>query len=425
MVVSVFAIIGVVLAGWALTLSVVDHFRLRKQVIEQQNRAELLASRLRHHERVTAEVAHELKNPITAVVCAAETLELLLDDRIDDSHRDTLRYIRDYGEHVLTIMGDFIDISRGISGEYTSTKEDVSVLSVVESVQGLLAPTAGKRGVTLHYSADEASYVVHVDPKHLKQIIFNLVHNGVKFASFGGNVWIHVSRSSDQDHLIITVRDDGPGMPQAVVDEVVRSNKISVEYLSREGAGSGLGLILTRELIEVEGGVWDIVAEPGKGTAIAVSFAGGLQRPSLAPLGIVPTGQEVSMEVERPFSGHSVLVVDDDCGSREAVRKLIEALGGIVDGVSEASQAVEALKARSYDAVLIDEKLIIGSSSEISEAMGRGQGMPSHGKLIIASSERLTSESESTTIGGDIYVDSVIEKPLSKKALVTSLLPSH
>jgi signal transduction histidine kinase/CheY-like chemotaxis protein len=411
-VIAVMSFLGVVLAAVALILALTDHFTLRRKALESQQQAEELLARLHHQGRITSEVAHELKNPITAVVCAAETLELLLDDQIDESHRDTLRYIRDYGEHVLAIMGDFIDVSRGVCGEYPSNKEFVSVHSTVESVIGLLAPTAGRRGVSVTLLSSESEFDVFADPKHLKQILFNLLHNGVKYARHDGNVWVHVNLSSAEDHVIITVRDDGEGIPQSVISRILDKESSTYHPLRSEGEGSGIGLLLTKNLVDLEGGVWDILSEQGRGTAIAVSFTGRRSTPTEIP-------QEQTFEDSQPFAGRSVLLVDSDFGTRESVRHLIEALGGVVDGVSAATQAVEAIRNRSYSAVLIDEDLVKGSTQALSNLLKGNPNVPM-GKLVVAARDSVSNE-----LSADPNVDSVIEKPLSKRALLNSLLPSH
>ncbi len=412
--IAVMSFLGVLLAVCAVVMAVVDHFSLRKALDFHRTRADELSARLQHQNRITTEVAHELKNPITAVVCAAETLELLLDDHLEDSHRDTLRYIRDYGEYVLTIMGDFIDVSRGVCGSYPSNKEFVSVESAVQSVVGLLAPTAGRRGVSINMFALEEDFEVFTDPKHLKQILFNLVHNGVKFAQQDGNVWIHVNLSSSEEHVIISVRDDGDGIPESVLRMVLEKSSTSESMVPTNGesGGSGIGLLLTKKLVVLEGGVWDILSEEGRGTAVAVSFIG--RRAHKAP-----EVSEQSFESSKPFAGQSVLLVDNDLGARESVRQLIEALGGVVDGVSAATQAVDAMRNRTYSAVLIDEELVKGSTETLSTLL-KGNSNTSVAKLVVAA-----RESNGNELSADPNVDSVIEKPLSKRALLNSLLDSH
>lgn len=406
--------LGVVLALCAVVMAVVDHFSLRKAAEFHRERADELNARLQHQGRITTEVAHELKNPITAVVCAAETLELLLDDQLEDSHRDTLRYIRDYGEHVLSIMGDFIDVSRGVCGSYPSNKEFVSVQSAVQSVVGLLAPTAGRRGVCINLFALEDDFEVFTDPKHLKQILFNLLHNGVKFARQDGNVWIHVNLSSSEEQVIITVRDDGDGIPESVLRTILDEERATVSSVSTnsENGGSGIGLLLTKNLVVLEGGVWDILSEEGRGTAVAVSFVGRRAEKIIEEA-------EPTFESSQPFAGQSVLLVDSDLGARESVRQLIEALGGVVDGVSAATQAVDAIKNRTYSAVLIDEDLVKGSTETLSTLL-KGSSHTSVAKLVVAARESIGN-----VLSADPHVDSVIEKPLSKKALLNSLLDSH
>lgn len=406
--------IGVFLAVCAVVMAVIDHYSLRKDLDFHRLRADELNARLQHQSRITTEVAHELKNPITAVVCAAETLELLLDDQLEDSHRDTLRYIRDYGEYVLTIMGDFIDVSRGVCGSYPSNKEFVSVQSVVHSVVGLLAPTAGRRGVSINMFTPEDDFEVYTDPKHLKQILFNLLHNGVKFAQQDGNVWIHVNLSSSEDHVIITVRDDGDGIPESVLRTILEAEKNTASSVTTrsENGGSGIGLLLTKKLVVLEGGVWDILTEEGRGTAVAISFVGRRAEKALE------VGDE-NFESSQPFAGQSVLLVDNDLGTRESVRQLIEALGGVVDGVSAATQAVDAIRNRTYSAVLIDEDLVKGSTETLSTLLKGNPNTPV-AKLVVAARESTGNE-----LSTDPFVDSVIEKPLSKRALLTSLLDSH
>jgi nitrogen-specific signal transduction histidine kinase/CheY-like chemotaxis protein len=406
--------LGVVLAVSAVFMALLDHFTLRKAAELHRRRADELSARLQHQGRITTEVAHELKNPITAVVCAAETLELLLDDQLDDSHRDTLRYIRDYGEYVLAIMGDFIDVSRGVCGSYPSNKEFVSVQNAAQSVVGLLAPTAGRRGVSINMFALEDDFEVFTDPKHLKQILFNLLHNGVKFAQQDGNVWIHVNLSSSEDHVIITVRDDGDGIPENVLRTILEADDTTVPSITTnsENGGSGIGLLLTKKLVVLEGGVWDILSEEGRGTAVAISFAG--RRAEKAP----EVGEQ-NFESSQPFAGQSVLLVDNDLGARESVRQLIEALGGVVDGVSAATQAVDAIRNRNYSAVLIDEDLVKGSTETLSTLLKGNPNIPV-AKLVVAARESTGNE-----LSTDPHVDSVIEKPLSKRALLNSLLDSH
>jgi signal transduction histidine kinase len=412
-VVEVLAVLGLVLGALALLWGVAGYLLVRRALSKEQAKTKLLERQLNYQGKITSEVAHEIKNPISAVVCAADTLELLLEGQLKEEHRSTLRYIREYGEYVLTIMGDFIDVSRGLLPEASPKTSVVSVSEVVHAVVGLLGASAGSRGVSLTIVEGAPGLCVYADPKHLKQILFNLVHNGIKFTPSGGEVIVGADAVTDSERVLLSVTDTGAGMDRSEVERILTGTTPRRSPSLGRSEGYGIGLLLAQGLIAQAHGELRLQSAPGRGTCVQV----------LLPRAEPEVGASVekadavgNLLGQQPFHGQSVLVVGGDVGARESVRQLIEALGGVVDGVSLATQAVEAVQRKSYTAVLIDEDSVEMDSHTLTGIL-RQNAHGTGAKIVLASAydHEDLGDRESTA-------DTVVQKPICVKNLLDSIL---
>ena len=232
-----------------------DHGLVEREMVELQQKLAKAERRLKQRGDLANEIAHEIKNPITAILCSADTLDLLIGKDLDKNHRQTLRYIREYGDNLLRLVSDFIDLSRAESGQIRARPEGIQLLPVAESIMGLLKANADMKSIDLNIQQVDERLYAYVDPKHFKQILFNLVHNAIKFTEPGGEVRIDLQSGFPNKTVSISVQDNGVGIPEHQIPRLFNLYaRFENETESEIDTGVGLGLALCKELAELAGG---------------------------------------------------------------------------------------------------------------------------------------------------------------------------
>lgn len=403
---------ALIAAFLALLRTVLDHLQLRRKLREIEVQLEFTKNALKARGELANEIAHEIKNPITAILCSAEALDLLIGPKLDDLHRQTLGYIREYGANVLQLVSDFIDVSRAEAGKITARPSRVKISPLVRSICGLLESVAIRKEVKVNFLATSDDYYAWTDEKHLKQILFNLVHNAIKYTRQGGEVQIVVKSDFPNHSLRFYVKDNGIGIPEDRIPHVFDL----YERCERDGlppdAGTGLGLALCKALVELSGGIINVASQVNIGTVF--EFTVPESREAGEPAREV---DEPYMQIEKPLQGQSFLIIDGDRGAREAVGQLIEAWGGLVEKVASAAAAVEALSHSAYDAVMIDDGEDGLAAAEIARVV-RSECAAS-GTIILAT----RNEPEAKELLNS-RADRYLTKPLNGKRLLRSLLHS-
>ena len=202
------------LAGISVIWAIHDHIRYGRRIRELQRQTLRAQRQLRQVGDLANEVAHEIKNPITAILCSAETLDLLIGNDLDEVNRRTLRYIKEYGDDLLRLLGDFLDVSRAQTGKLDSRPEPVKVFPVIDSIVGLLESSAYRKQITVKSEVEDQELGVMVDPKHLKQILFNLLHNAIKFTPERGEIRLFAEQDFPNPLVKISVKDNGVGITE-------------------------------------------------------------------------------------------------------------------------------------------------------------------------------------------------------------------
>ncbi|NLF25732.1 MAG: response regulator [Deltaproteobacteria bacterium] len=416
---AVLSILALVVAVLAALRAFLDR-RFYQQRVRDLHQRILDAERLlklRGH--LAHEVAHEIKNPLTAILCSAETLELLIGEQIGEEHQKSLVFIKEYGDNLLRLVSDFLDISRAEAGRINPVPEGVEVEPAVKSILGLLESFAIRKRVSLKFRSDISRIYAFVDPKHFRQVIFNLVHNAIKFTPEGGFVQVVAGLDSVSSYVRISVRDSGVGIPAACIPNIFDP------YAKYEGdgedyqSGVGLGLAVCKSLVDLAGGKISLQSLEGVGTEFEVKLP-VYQSASRSELG---QEEDESREEEegvdvrtKPLRGRHFLLVDQDTGSREAVARLIEAWGGMVDKATLAVEAVEAVIRKDYDTVVIDCGVDGGYGCELARIIREDANQKDMNLIVTATSPLPQRQLQENG------VDQYVLKPLNGKILLSSLL---
>ena len=395
----------------ALVRAYHDHQNKCRTIEALQKEIAAARRRLDHQGKLASEIAHDIKNPLTAILCSAEALDLLIGGSLEEIHRNSLRYIKEYGGSLLQLMTDFLDVHRAEAGQIKSKPSNVAVLPVIQSVVGLLESSAAKKHIALTCSQSRHEHVAYVDLKQFKQVIFNLLHNAIKFTDEHGTVSVDIQPDYDGQNLHISVADTGIGIDSKllpfVFDPYARYEGNVPDY----DVGVGLGLALCRSLVDLAGGSIGVSSKLGEGSVFVVSL----------PLFVGESSSKVprrSSELSdnftiRPLAGQCYLIVDRDKAAREAVSCLIAAWGGLVDQVSAAADAVEALSKHNYSAVMIDSTAGEASIGELKRIIK--DDLKEETKIIVA----VKDQPDPTIVNTG---DAVIEKPFNGEKLLKSLL---
>ncbi|MGD9537509.1 MAG: ATP-binding protein [Alphaproteobacteria bacterium] len=218
-----------------------------------------------------ANMSHELRTPLNAVIGFCDLLESEAHGPINQQQAGFLGDIRSGGNHLLAIIGDVLDMAQLGAGHYRIAPQPIVLAGLVDECLRLAAPRANEGGIRLSNAIDRSLPAVHADARSIRQVLINLIGNAVKFTPRGGEVQVS-GRLERDGSCLVTVADNGIGIPPDTLARLFQPFQQGDDTLSRRHEGTGLGLSISRALMALHGGTLDIESELGKGTRVLARF---------------------------------------------------------------------------------------------------------------------------------------------------------
>ena len=230
-----------------------------KELLESIKRANALK------DQFLANVSHELRTPLNSIIGFSELLKEQLVGPLNEKQLHYVQNILQSAEHLLSIINDILDLSKVEAGSLEVESLPVNLKEILQWALFMQRERAKRHNISLNLEMDEEIGIVRTDPTRLKQILFNLLSNAVKFTPDGGSVSVKARKLDGE--IQISVSDTGIGIPKEKMEEIFEPFVQLDGSLSRRYEGTGLGLALTRRLVELLGGrIW-VESQLGKGSA--------------------------------------------------------------------------------------------------------------------------------------------------------------
>jgi signal transduction histidine kinase/HAMP domain-containing protein len=245
----------------------IENARLFREIEEKGRQLELAN---RHKSEFLSNMSHELRTPLNAIIGFSEVLLERMFGEMNEKQEDYLKDIHSSGQHLLSLINDILDLAKVEAGRMELNPTTFDLSAAIDNALTLIRERAMHHGIALATEIDSQLGELNADERKLKQILLNLLSNAVKFTPEGGRITVGARRLRDM--VEIAVNDTGIGIApkdQAAVFEEFK--QVGRDY-TRKAEGTGLGLALTRKLVELHGGVMRLESEPGKGSTFSFTL---------------------------------------------------------------------------------------------------------------------------------------------------------
>ncbi len=298
-------------------------------------------------------MSHDIRTPMNAILGFTTLLAKDVDN--PEKVREYTKKINASGQHLLSLINDVLDISKIESGKVVLSLGEIAMKDMISSIDTIIRPAANAKNQTFDIAVTGLRHERLIgDETRINQILINLLSNAVKYTPEGGNIWLRIiglnQHSNQYEHIRIEVEDNGYGMTSEYLETIFDAFTRAENSTTNKVQGTGLGMAITKNIVELMGGTIEVASEVGLGSLFIVDLE--LRIPEV----------DVDEQFWKERGIYRVLVVDDEEDSCENVRRLMESTGIQVD---TAHGGEEALRMRQkacqsgndYQVILLDWKM--------------------------------------------------------------------
>jgi len=345
---GVFAIVFFVMIIYDITRS--NYYRKRLEM--QKTRAEKLA---KDKEDFLATMSHEIRTPLNAIIGFTHLL------RENVAPQDLTRYVEQIdrsAEHLLTLVTQTLDHTKLENGTAEPRPADFNLNECLMEVIGPAEVLAKAKRLSLRHHLQPVPFLLHGDAAWLRQILYNLVGNSIKYTA-SGSVTIRSGWRMENDQVTLELRitDTGEGIPKELQASLFEAYK-QLPTASSSSGGTGLGLSITQKLVELQKGTIGVESEPGQGTTFIVTL------PYRKGSGQIQSLQKKPVHIP-DLQGQNILLVDDDEPSLLLLRLLLERWNAKVTLAKSLSEATECIHNKMYSSIIMDWNLGDGTAETL------------------------------------------------------------
>ncbi len=334
-----------------------ERAHLSQRVVERTAELEAanaeLARAARLKDEFLASMSHELRTPLNAILGLSEALQEEVYGPLTKKQARSLHSIEESGRHLLSLVNDVLDVSKIEAGRMELQIQRTLIARVCEASLRLIKQSAKTKRIEVFSNLDRRVTSLEADQRRLKQMLVNLLSNAVKFTPEGGSIGLDVVGELKARKVHFTVWDTGIGISKSEIGRLFAPFVQLDSALSRQYAGSGLGLSLVYRLAKLHGGDVSVESEPGQGSRFTVTIpwepakTAPLTSEIVAPVALVPP----SVAPESPYT---ILLAEDNRANIEAISECLLALGYQVVVVQDGLEAVKRTRERRPDLILMD-----------------------------------------------------------------------
>ncbi len=381
-------------------------FREEKAIKKAKDTAEALNVQ---KDNFIANVSHELRTPIHAILGFTE---LLLAEEINPNKKNYLKSVKTAGDNLLFIINDILDLSKIEAGIIQMDSEVFSLKQLIENVFSILHLKAHQKKILFRFHIPEdLSPNLRGDKNRLTQILLNILGNAIKFTSVGSvELFISSQKITSKKSLIeFKVVDTGIGIAQDKLNVIFERFSQAEDNTSRQFGGTGLGLNISKQLIEKQKGTINVESEPGKGTSFTFSipFAIG---------GSVTQVNTREFKIANKLTGARILLCEDNELNQRLAKAILNESGCIVDLAENGQKGIEFLKNQTYDLILMDIQMPVLDGYQTTSVIRKNLNIET--PILALTANFLISERQKCLQKG---MTDYLAKPFTKEELINKI----